>query len=306
MHGAAAPTRELQARRDPGLVNCGSHRFRRRGTARSRTQHPHRMVGAHAQDRHLHCRRAPPPPPHQLTPIHQCMQNSRAPRARSPRSPRPPLHRADRKNDLRALRDLLPRAPLVGRRAAGRHAQDGEAPAAHGAEVHQNKRLRDRAEVGRRRLELAVDPQGGRGQGLLPRQLVGSDALPRRGDVREELRARGRRRGVREHVRDQGVGRRAQARLRHAGAPQFVGAKIPRRNSPARAQLALTLAFAVARAGCLLEEHRLAHVPARRRRDVQALQAEERRVLLRRRRLEAAVRPQRRAPLQHARGLFPP
>ena len=234
------------------------------------------------------------------------MQNSRAPRARSPRSPRPPLRRADRKNDLRALRDLLPRAPLVGRRAAGRHAQDGEAPAAHGAEVHQNKRLRDRAEVGRRRLELAVDPQGGRGQGLLPRQLVGPDALPRRGDVREELRARGRRRGVREHVRDQGVGRRAQARLRHAGAPQFVGAKflgaILRR---ARATLALTLAF-VARAGCLLEEHRLAHVPARRRRDVQALQAEERRVLLRRRRLEAAVRPQRRAPLQRARGLFPP
>ena len=74
---------------------------------------------------------------------------------------------------------------------------------------------------------------------------MGPDALPRRGDVREELRARGRRRGVREHVRDQGVGRRAQARLRHAGAPQFVGAKflgaILRR---ARATLALiTLAF---------------------------------------------------------------
>ena len=260
------------------------------------------MVGAHAQDRHLHCRRAPPPPPRQLTPIHHSMQNSRAPRARSPRSPRPPLRRADRKNDLRALRDLLPRAPLVGRRAAGRHAQDGEAPAAHGAEVQQGERLRDRAEVGRRRLELAVDPQGGRGQGLLPRQLVGPDALPRRGDVREELRARGRRRGVREHVRHQGVGRRAQARLRHAGAPQRVGAKflgaILRR---ARATLALITLASSSPAGCLLEEHRLAHVPARRRRDVQALQAQERRVLLRRRRLEAAVRPQRRAPLQHAR-----
>ena len=168
------------------------------------------------------------------------MQNSRAPRARSPRSPRPPLDRADRKNDLRALRDLLPRAPLVGRRTAGRHAQDGEAPAAHGAKVHQNKRLRDRAEVGRRRLELAVDPQDWRGEGLLPRQLVGPDALPRRGDVREELRARGRRRGVREHVRDQGVGRRAQARLRHAGAPAIRRRNSLRRNSPARARNSLS------------------------------------------------------------------
>lgn len=159
---------------------------------------------------------------------------------RAPRSPRPPLHRTDHKNDLRALRNLLPRAPLVGRRAAGRHAQDGEAPAAHGAEVHQNKRLRDRAEEGRCRLELAVDPQGGRGQGLLPRQLVGPDALPRRGDVREELRARGRRRGVREHVRDQGVGRRAQARLRHAGAPQLVGAKFLGAILRPRAQLSLS------------------------------------------------------------------
>ena len=213
----------------------------------------HRALAHTAPIRHDRrpCAKSPPPLPPSATAAassinaHSSLRAKfELARARSPRSPRPPLHRADRKNDLRALRDLLPRAPLVGRRAAGRHAQDGEAPAAHGAEVQQGERLRDRAEVGRRRLELAVDPQGGRGQGLLPRQLVGPDALPRRGDVREELRARGRRRGVREHVRDQGVGRRAQARLRHAGAPQFVGAKflgaILRR---ARATLALTLAF---------------------------------------------------------------
>ena len=264
------------------------------------------MVGAHAQDRHLHCRRAPPPPPHQLTPIHHCVQNS------SLRAHDRHAHHAHR-STAQTAKMIYARSAIsflvllssadaqqVGTLKTEKHPQltVQRCTKTNGCATEQKKVVVDSNWRWTHKVGEAKDCYHGNSWDptLCPDAATCAKNCALEGADEEYENTY----GIRASGAELKLGFVTQAR-RNASA-QFSSAQF----SGARAQLSLSSRSLSSPAGCLLEEHRLAHVPARRRRDVQALQAEERRILLRRRRLEVAVRPQRRAPLQHARGLFPP